>query len=191
MLDFDKYPIFCQNRGRLRELSRDGSGAEDGYVTESGIEAVDFDGVKRAYTRELGLSDESAASVDALIFHGGRVVFIEFKNGKVVNRDIKSKIRDSLLIFCDIVSKSISDTRREADFVLVYNFDKNPLPNQLTGGMVQESPSREEIAKYFLKKGGSELIRFDLEKYKSLYFREIHTYTKEEFEGYLDKKVRQ
>lgn len=23
------------------------------------------------------------------------------------------------------------------------------------------------------------------------YFREIHTYTKEEFEGYLDKKVRQ
>ena len=128
MLDFDKYPIFCQNRGRLRELSRDGSGAEDCYVTESGIEAVDFDGVKRAYTRELGLSDESAASVDALIFHGGRVVVIEFENGKVVNCDIDSKICDSLLILCTIVSKCISDTRRAVDFVLITDFVNNFIP---------------------------------------------------------------
>ena len=30
-----------------------------------------------------------------------------------------------------------------------------------------------------------EFIRFDLEKFKKLYFYDVHTYSKEEFEEYL------
>jgi len=71
------------------------------------------------------------------------------------------------------------------DFILAYNLEKNPLPNQLTKGMVQESNSHTAIGKYFLQKGGQEYILLDLERFKKLYFREVHTYSQEEFEQYI------
>ena len=37
-------------------------------------------------------------------------------------------------------------------------------------------------------KGNEELIRFDLERYKHLYFHEVHTYTKAEFDKYIEEK---
>lgn len=84
-----------------------------------------------------------------------------------------------------IVSKDISYTRQAVDFVLVYNLGKNPVPDQMKKEEVRESAKREEIAKYLLGKAGGELIRFDLGKYKKLYFREVHTYSEREFEKYL------
>ena len=69
---------------------------------------------------------------------------------------------------------------------MVYNIEKNPLPNQITKGKLQETPSRIVIADFFIKKAKKELILFDLERYEKLYFRNIHTYSKEEFEEYLE-----
>lgn len=98
---------------------------------------------------------------------------------------VKEKIRDSLLLFCDITGMQISDTREWMEFILVYNISKNPMPNQLEREGVQESNSRDVIAKYISKKAKEEFVRFDLKRFKTLYFKEVHTYSKEEFEEYL------
>lgn len=186
MIDLNSYPIFAGNKKTLRETSKDDSNILDiQYMTQSDAEAVDFDMVKRRYANALGLSEENAASVDAIIQLKDHVAFIEFKNGKVNNRNIKDKARDSLLIFSDITGKNISYIREQTDFIVVYNSEKNPMPNQIKKDRVQESASRAAIADYFMSKAQKEFILFDLERYKKLYFREVHTYSKEKFEEYL------
>lgn len=188
MINFDDYPILRERMADLKELSKDNSINETPcYLTESSIRAVDFDKVKTAYVNHLGLSEETATSVDALAYVASHLALIEFKNGEMKSekRKVKDKIRDSLMILCDISGKTISDTRKNLDFILVYNQNKNPLPNQFKKGIIQESPSRTSIGKYFSQKGGQEYILFDLERYKTLYFREVHTYSKEEFERYI------
>ncbi len=193
MINFDDFEIFRENLSTLRKLSMDDSDALGiQYMTDSEMEAVDFDAVKTEYMNQLGLSEENAASIDAIVDHMGNrnIIFIEFKNGNMKNekRKVKDKIRDSLLIFNDITGKNITYSRQWIDFILVYNLEKNPVPNQLTKRSVQDSASRYEIAKYFLGKGNKELIRFDLERFEKLYFRSVHTYSKKEFEIFLQKQ---
>ena len=184
-----EYPIFRAHQTSLKELSIDSSSDPVQYMTESSKLAINFDAVKTEYVNALGLSEEAASSVDALVHTSGGTAFIEFKNGSMKNekRKVKDKIRDSLLIFSDITGKRISEIRRTMDFILVYNPEKNPLPNQLTKENTQESASRIAIAKYFLQKAGQELILFDLERFKRLYFRDVHTYTHEELKNYLER----
>lgn len=153
MIELADYAIFQAHKNSLHELSKDDSDYNNiVYMTDSKIAAVDFDAVKREYANELGLSEEVAASADALLDAADGIAFIEFKNGKVNNRNVKDKVRDSLLIFCDIVQKELSYTRENVDFILVYNLTKNPMPNQLNKNAVQESLSRTEIAQHFLQK---------------------------------------
>lgn len=56
----------------------------------------------------------------------GSWTIIEFKNGdmKSEKRRVKDKIRDSLLLFCDITEMRIAETRKAMDFILVYNIEK-------------------------------------------------------------------
>ena len=49
----------------------------------------------------------------------------------------------------------------------------------------QDSVSRNKIGDYIAGKANKELILFDLERYMGLYFREVHTYTQEQFADYL------
>ena len=93
-------------------------------MTESQIEAVNFDKFKTKYTNDLRLSEECAASADALLQTDTGLAFVEFKNGKVNNRNVKDKIRDSLLLFCDFTQKTISYTREHVDFIVVYNEER-------------------------------------------------------------------
>ena len=67
--------------------------------------------------------------VDAILQIGGKILFIEFKNGKIKdkqNDSIVIKILESLLMFCDIADCKISQVREVADLILVYNAEKNP-----------------------------------------------------------------
>lgn len=187
MIELDKYDIFRKNKRSLKELSKDNSvPANIQYMTTSEVQAIDFDRVKSIYEDNLGLKGDHASSVDAISQTQDKIIFIEFKNGKMKSeiRKVKEKLRDSVLLFGDIVEKTISYTRENAEFVLVYNEEKNPLPNQLTKGIVQEAPSRTAISKMLAQKGKQEFILYDLERYKKLYFKDIHTYTEEEFEEY-------
>ena len=185
MSDLNGYDIFDRHILNLKELSKDDSTGE--YMIESKREAIAFDAVKTDYANSLGLSEQVAESLDALISTDNAKVFIEFKNGDMKNekRSVKTKIRDSLLIYCDIVNQSISDTRSECDFILVYNEAKNPVRDH--GVVSIPESARVTISKYFIEKSGDEFIRFDLERFKKLYFREVHTYSIEEFNRYIDR----
>ena len=190
MLNFDNYEILRDKKVTLKETSKDDSKQKEDvveFMTESALQVINFDGVKTEYTNKLGLSEETATSVDALTQTCDHIVFIEFKNGKVHNSEVKSKIKDSLLILCDILGKNIDYTRKNLDFVLVYNESKNTVPNQYKKRIPQESTSRSYITKTFLQKGGQEIVLFDLERYKNLYFRTVHTFPKEEFECYISQ----
>lgn len=93
-------------KSTLKDTSKDTSDLNNiKYMTDSCIEVVNFDTVKTVYLNDIGLSEECASSVDALIEQENVVYFIEFKNGKLkssVKRDIKDKVRDSLLFYDDI-----------------------------------------------------------------------------------------
>lgn len=43
------------------------------------------------------------------------------------------------------------------------------------------------IKDFLVDKSKSEIILFDLDKYERLYFKEVHTYTVDQFENYVKK----
>lgn len=184
MNDLLSYDVFSQNISNIKDVSKDDSNPKNIiYMSESLKEVIDFDQVKTLYTNDLGLSEEVANSFDALALDDEFFAFIEFKNGKMKNekQSVKNKIRDSLLIFCDITKKDISFTRNNMVFILVYNGDKNPLPNQLQ----DESSSRVGIGRHMAQKAKKEFVLFDLKRFERLYFKKVHTYTTEQFKEYL------
>lgn len=187
-IEWKKYKIFKENVSTLKEISKDDSDPKNiQYMTESMNPAINFDDVKTQYANNLELSEEVVSSVDGIFESSECLIFAEFKNGKMQGEKskVKDKIRDSLLMFCDITGEEIADTRKYAEFILVYNIQKNPMPNQLKKASFQESQSRVNIAKYLCDKANSEFIRFGLEKFKKIYFKDVHTFSTEEFEKYL------
>lgn len=177
MIDISTHNLLLSNRETLKECSFDET--NNIYMTESKKIAVNFDKVKRKYLNNMSLSEENATSVDAIIQNNENDIFIEFKNGKMKGekRNVKDKIRDSLLILFDLTKENISYSRKNIIFILVYNQSKNPLD------------SRQKINQHFSSKAGAEVIRFDLEKYQTLFFKEVHTYTEKEFEKYIENIV--
>ena len=182
MIDLFQYEEFSQNMKPLGQLSEDTKNNTE--LIFSDLPAVSFDDVKTQYTAALHCSDENACSVDALMQNGDRVLMIEFKNGEVNSGEIKRKIWDSLLIFCDITKKQVSDTRAESDFFLVYNKSNNELNHQ-EKKKISKSEERDWINNHVFRIAGQEFIRYDLSRFQGLYFREVHTYTAEEFTTYL------
>ncbi len=184
MNDSGIYALFADHKSTLKECSGDNSdGSTIKFMTESQIEAVNFDKFKTKYTNDLRLSEECAASADALLQTDTGLAFVEFKNGKVNNRNVKDKIRDSLLLFCDFTQKTISYTREHVDFIVVYNEEKNPLPNQYKKQTNTDAPSRLKSADIFLeRKSGADPV---------LTWNDINIYfpeEKEQFGNYIKRK---
>lgn len=144
------------------------------YMVESKIKAVDFDKVKENYCSLCSCPDNMPKSVDAVIENKDRIVFIEFKSGKLNKElgNLKHKIKDSLLIFCDITNKNISFTRENVDFILVFDKEKN-------------KDSFRDISDHFIEKSANKNIYFGLHAFKSLYFKNVYTFDVEEFLGYI------
>ena len=188
MINVHRYPMFDSNMSTLKESSKDDSNPMNiVYMTEDTREVVDFDDVKTDYTNSFGLTEEAAKSVDALYDCSNKDVFIEFKNGNMSSekKKVKEKVRTSLLIFGDITGKTVSYTRDNAEFVLVYNEDKNSDSERARKSSVQESSSRDMIATAVHQYADKEYIRFGMEIFKGMFFKDVHTYTKKEFEKYL------
>ncbi len=180
MINIKEFPIFTRSICSLKETSKDENDSTIEYLSESLAKVINFDKVKQEYTSELEHSEDGAKSVDAISLCGEDLYFIEFKNGKIETaerKNIRQKISDSLLLFCDITKKNISYTRNNINFILVYNYEKNK--NKCKN--IQPSLSREKIIKTLSSKSKQDIIYFDLEKVKSLYFKEVFTYTIEEF----------
>jgi hypothetical protein len=105
---------------------------------------------------------------------------IEFKNGIIEvkkNHDIKVKIFESLLIFSEKFTKTIEFTRKNLTFILVYN-------ENVKHGQVQfEDTELDVIQKTVFGLAKTQKAHFGLGRFKKLYFKEVHTYSKAEFES--------
>ena len=186
------------NTSTLKQTSKDDNNEE--YMTESTIRVINFDSVGGdKYSKNNKLNIQLKTN-DVLFLHNDKkYTFIEFKNGKLLDKtnkidikklkDIELKILNSLFVLGDIEEKSLSSLNEITDYILVYNEEKNT-PN--------ERNSISEIGNYFINQGNissektkterEEIICFGLEKFKGYCFKNIHTYSKEEFEEKFVKK---
>ncbi len=193
-----KMDLKIYNTSTLKQTSKDDNNEE--YMTESTIRVINFDSVGGdKYSKNNKLNIQLKTN-DVLFLHNDKkYTFIEFKNGKLVDKtnkidikklkDIELKILNSLFVLGDIEEKSLSSLKEITDYILVYNEEKNT-PN--------ERNSISEIGNYFINQGNissektkterEEIICFGLEKFKGYCFKNIHTYSKEEFEEKFVKK---
>lgn len=185
MINLDDYSLFRCAKNTLEETSKDSSSSGDiQYMTSRKFQVINFDAVKTKYTNDLGHSEECAKSVDAIFAFSNKIFFIEFKNGEVHNAELRDKARDSLLIFFSIVDKNLSFSRKNINYVVVYNKEKNETRHREKGA-VPQAPSRIDIEKHVCALAKKEIILFGLGKYNKYLFNEIYTFSEDEFESYL------
>ena len=173
-----KINLKIYNTSTLKQTSKDDNNEE--YMTESQIKVINFDSVGGdKYTRNNNLRIQLKTN-DVLFLHSDRrYTFIEFKNGKLLDKsnridikklkDIELKILNSMFVLGDIEEKSLNILKEITNYILVYNEEKNS-PN--------EKNSISEIGNYFVNQGSSlsvgentfgkdEIICFGLEKFKN------------------------
>ena len=187
MKDFSKILIFTENSSTLKETSYDNKNRK--YMIDSSLEVIDFDKVKEKYSLEIGLK-EIPKSCDALYTLDDTIFFIEFKNGKVEVFDIRKKIYDTILIFTDLVECGISETRKKVEYILVYDKEKNKTSKSYGDykkNNIIESESYNLISMGISKLANQEIIKFKIGDFQNYLLKDVHTYTKEEFEKFLKK----
>lgn len=186
-----KVEALLKHRNTLKNISYDK--AHDEYMVESSVIAIDFDEVVKEYKGERQLY-QIPKSNDALVFEeGGRIFFVEFKNGAMKSQvdSCKIKIYDSNLILMDLTGISVEDLRKSVEYVLVYNEKKGEAfiesEKNKACGKISTSPSLTRIGQIFSGYGKSEFVLFGLKKFQNYCFKAVHTYTVREFEEYLGR----
>lgn len=177
-MSLSNFPVFQTCKSTLKETSKIDN---NGYMCHLENEVINFDEAKEKYIRqqieELIAQDEiGMKSVDALCEYGKDVLFIEFKSGDVGNidkKDIRYKIVDSLLLFIHITKCQIDYIKEHGIFILVYNSGEKSL---------------DKIQNHVFNNAGEERIRFGFKVHKKMFFKELHTYTLDEFENWLCQK---
>lgn len=176
----------------FRNTSYDSTGKTS--LIESDDSCLDFDKIKDLYIkkhyssiksiRNKGLelekrSMENFKSNDAIKIFEEIEYFIEFKNApspKIV--EIYEKIKNSLLIYLDITNTTISNTRTNLNYILVYNPDKK----EKGRNKVNQHPDYEKIQVNVKGFGNEKVYKFGLKQnLEGLYFKEVLVMTKEEF----------
>lgn len=138
------------------------------YMSDSSLNVISFDAFKEEYLSMQGLEKSMANSADALTSSAENTYLIEFKNGETIdNHQVENKLKDSVTILCDVWNKTISDTRKEIIFVLVYNEDAKNIP------------ITERRAISMANKSGQPHARFGLNK-ANLYVKKALIYNKNE-----------
>ena len=186
------------NNSSLKDTSKD----KKEYMTNSEkIKVINFDNLsKKGYSKMLRLKGQSFPfkTNDALYLdvENNKFIFIEFKNGSFsVNEknfkekelpQLELKIVGSMYILQEITGKSFKELREITDYILVYNKEKNP-----------HIFSAVDMGNYIVNLGTlnnkkitnpKEGISFGLEKFKGYCFKNVHTYSKEEFEEKFVRK---
>ena len=195
--------IFIDNKKPLFEVSKDSSDKENS-VYMVGIDediskdiVIDFDDVKTAFCKKFHKSNEVFKSADALLYSEvkNKLIFVEFKNGKV--KDVKTKLKDSLLVFSNIVDVDLKFCRKYLEYIVVYNYEKNKQyveqekdKYRKEGQNKSQSLSEEYIegfVKPLFRLAKDEIILWDLKLMKDICVSEVHTYTVDEFIKYYSK----
>jgi hypothetical protein len=164
----------------LKIISEDVNKTEsDKYMTICKKPAVNLDKVKNDFVRKMALT-AAPLSCDALYMAAQNNWFmIEFKNGIIKAKksyEIKVKIFETLLMLLDIFSWTISFLRNNATFILVYNEEVQHGEKQF------EDTGINAIKDPVFNLARMRRVRFGLHRFKKLYFKEVYTYSKKEFE---------
>jgi hypothetical protein len=146
------------------------------FMTSSQERVVNFDKFKQSIATKYK-ANNSPNSCDVLYMQSENEWFlIEFKNGKIDEKKIfqvRGKIFQSLLLLTEKLDKTISFTRRNLNFILVYN----------------ENIARIEIGKSLYKlTDNSQFFPFGLNGLQKLYFKEVYVWNKKEFDSNFVKK---
>ena len=205
MIDIYEHDFFHNCRCTLKEASKNDAKKDDiKYMTESKLPAINFDKAKDNYIKDMELSS-TPLSNDALLIINGRLMFIEFKDGHMDKEiyDVRRKIFESLLIVLDILDKTIKYSRDNISYILVYNEQvneeyinkiietrKKEEAKKLGKNEVLESSAFNLLSKTISNYANYQMDIFGLEKhFKKLYFKDVHTYSKEEFEKFLTQET--
>lgn len=190
--DYEEFQEFTT----LKETSKNDANKKNIlYMVESEFPVIDFDKVKERYVSNLNLMD-TPKSNDALLEFNEKLYFIEFKDGNIKSEiyGVRRKIYESLLIFCDIVGKNISFTRKNINYILVYNKEKSKEyikeimekrkreSSTLSKKEMNESLAFDRFIDIMGDLSKKKIDIFGLEKqFKNIYFQEVYTYDKQEF----------
>lgn len=191
MIDISTYPILSNHMTTLKNTSIDKRDDRTVvYMSESTIQAVNFDKVKEEYVKSLKLSEVPKSNDALMVDKNNKLIFIEFKNGymdKAKQFAVRKKIYDSVLIFADIVSTRISDMRTYIEYILVYNGDVNDNNPDIIEKKthIQPSASFNSFAKGVSSLAKEEYVLFGVKLFENYCFKKVHTYTEKEFEQYL------
>lgn len=205
MIDIYENDFFQNCKFTLKEASKNDANKEDiKYMTESNFPAINFDKAKENYIKDMALHS-TPLSNDALLIINGRLMFIEFKDGNMKKEifDVRRKIFESLLIFLDIINETIKYSRNNISYILVYNEEVNEkyikeiieerkmeVSKRLGKNEVLESSAFNFISKTISNYANYQMDIFGLEKqFKKLYFKDVYTYNKEEFENFLAQET--
>ncbi len=186
----DIYNSLIAHKKTLEETSLDDSKIPHVYMTNSQHEVIDFDLFKEEYARTRGIDDP--CSCDAILLDkNNELNFIEFKNLASIRNfnkaEIKEKVYCSLLIFSDKVSHTISKFASHINFICVYNKE---IDNKKTKKNVQTSASSVAITTAVSSYAETPIIRFGFESLKEFCFKEVYTFTQDEFEEHLEKIIK-
>lgn len=136
--------IYLRHRSTLKQASYD-SAKREYMVEDETIPVYNYDDVVGEYASRGHLS-YTPYSNDALYIDDSRIVFIEFKNGGVREKDLMTKAYDSLLVLFDHdmglewqradFHGNISFSRGNVDLILVWN-DPHDDPKKRIGNHIR------------------------------------------------------
>lgn len=193
--------IFADNKKSLCEVSLDNSDKNypvnmiDNTYEYFQDMVVDFDGVKTDFCKSFSKSEEVFKSADALYFDEvkNKLVFVEFKNGKV--KGIKEKLKDSLLVFSDIAAVDLEFCRKYCEYIVVYNYEANKKYVEDEKQKLEEKTKSQTVDREYIKFANTiskyakeELVLWNLNIMKDICVSDIHTYDTDEFKNSYIKK---
>lgn len=103
------------------------------YMTNSKLPVINFDKAAKCYKDEKDLNYLPASNDVLYIMDNTHLYFLEFKNGKIEEDNIKTKIYDSLFILSDIkyndgykyINSIVEFSKSNIEYILIYNIKKH------------------------------------------------------------------
>lgn len=200
--------IIDKKQSTLKATSYDND--NDEYMVDSELAVCDFDAVKEWYIKnKTPYANPNPKSNDELVVGNEESFFIEFKNGKIdntVNFELNKKIYDSLFILFDLkysdrqgrCMDSISYTRSCMNYILVYNekrYSEAGPTRQTKEGLTRQktearpSAHRNRLYGMVRELANEQFILFGLDQFKNYLFKNVYTYTEQQFEEKFIKQA--
>lgn len=179
MIDLDAYSVFADYKASLKETSEDKQNKQY-MMPEAEESVVHFENATKAFVKNRGIvipknEPQPLKAVDALMVKDGLILFVEFKNGKNIDpRDLRDKIRHSILTFLAVTSLTMADLQASAVMIVVYNPDAVKSETKLSAAVARNA--------------GECIFSRGLGYIQRMFLREVRAYTPKEFEEYLASK---